>query len=249
MRAQRRADQVAHEAELTARQVATERDVQAALGEVQVLRKQGLEQADDPCAGSKRSALPVLSSRGPGQDWTSKYPMIFALASPRRPPASRPSIRHSDVTDELRQNVAGAMTELDQDERDRRLLAELDRIADGNEIRLLIPVSFTGVTARQYAEAFRKHGTDLMAVPTEEAAAWLKGHRHRHRLVIAIRNWHQSFPAWDVVGVVDRAFGGGRGGLHGGRRVSGPNRPAQDPKKRFEAHLPRDPPAPACPRP
>ena len=42
------------------------------------------------------------------------------------------------------------------------LLAELDRIADSNEIRLLIPVSFTGVTARQYAEAFRKHGMDLL---------------------------------------------------------------------------------------
>ena len=102
-----------------------------------------------------------------------------------------------------RDEFDAATTAWRQDLRDRQLLAELDRISDSNEIRLLIPVSFTTVTARQFATAFRTHGIDLLKVPTDDAVAWLKGHRLRNRLVMAIRIWQQSYPPWDTATVAD----------------------------------------------
>ena len=144
------------------------------------LREQGWEQTDEPM----RWALTLNAARSAQR----RADAILASGEP---------------TDDLRLKVDAAALDLTRDERDQRLLAEFDRIADSNEIRLLIPVSFTGVTARQYAEAFRKNGLDLLKAPTNEAVAWLKSHRLRHRLVIAIRNWQLSFPGWDVNSVAD----------------------------------------------
>ena len=125
-----------------------------------------------------------------------------------------------EPTDDLRLKVDAAALDLTETSAMQMLLAELDRIADSNEIRLLIPVSFTGVTARQYAAAFRTHGIDLLEVPTEEAVAWLKAHRLRDRLVIAIRNWQLSFPGWDVNSVADDHRDAGGRHIGRGRRIS-----------------------------
>ena len=177
VRSARRADQQANEirheadrkerdAELKVRQLTTERDVNAALNEARVLREQGLKQADD----TERWALTLVAAR----------------SSLRR---AESLIVSGEPTDDLRARVAVAGVELDRDDRDRALLAELDRIADNNEIRLIIPISFTSVVSRQYATTFRANGIDLAEVPTEEAVAWLKNHRFRDRLAIAIRAW------------------------------------------------------------
>jgi cytochrome c-type biogenesis protein CcmH/NrfG len=198
-RAQRRADKeaeqlrqvaAAHErvASLKAHQLVTERDVGAALKEAQVLREEGWKQADDP----DRWALTLAAAR----------------SSVRR---AEGLLAAGEPTDELAARVAAAAAELGRDERDRVLLAELDRVADGNEIRLLFPFQLTAVTSRQFATVFRTRGIDLLAVPTAEAVAWLKGHRFRGRLAIAVRNWQQSLPAWDVASVADAGLVGAVG--------------------------------------
>ena len=169
----------------------------AALNEAQLLREQGWDQTDEPA----RWALTLNAARSAQR----RADAVLASGEP---------------TDDLRLKVDAAALDLTRDERDQMLLAELDRIADSNEIRLLIPVSFTGVTARQYAEAFRKHGMDLLAAPTNEAVAWLKSHRLRHRLVIAIRNWQLSFPGWDVNSVADTTVMAGGRHIGRGRRIS-----------------------------
>ena len=112
---------------------------------------------------------------------------------PLGPEAAEGLLAAGEPTEELRARVAATTRDIDQDERDRTLLAELDRIADSNEIRLLITVPLNSVTSRQFAAAFRTHGIDLLAVPTAEAVGWLKGHRFRGRLVTAIRNWNSQF--------------------------------------------------------
>jgi serine/threonine protein kinase/tetratricopeptide (TPR) repeat protein len=197
VRAQRRAEQITRESELTARQLTTERDVAAALNEAQLLREEGWKQADDPsrwalALSSARSALTradVRLAEGPSEELRTRV-----AAEPSGVAALQ---RWSAVTAELHDRVAAARAELDRDDRDRALLLALDRAADGNEIRLLLSVSFTDLTSRQFAAAFREHGIDLLAVPTEEAVAWLRGHRLRGRLVTAVRTWQQSLPAWD----------------------------------------------------
>ncbi len=159
------------ETELRERQLTTERDVTAAVNEVQVLREQGLKQIDDP----ERWALTLVAAR-------SSFKRAEGLLAAGEP------------TDELRIRVAAARAELDRDDRDRLLLAELDRISDDNEIRLMIPVSFTSVTSRRYATAFRTAGIDPVTAPTADAVAWLKAHRFRDRLARAVRAWSYSLP-------------------------------------------------------
>src|SRR5262249_46692940 len=142
VRAARRADQHAdelkreaehkeREADLRARQLATERDVLAALNEVQVLREEGWKQADDP----PRWALTLA----------------VAGSSLKRP---RALLNAGEPTDALRARLAAKEAELAGDERDRALLAELDRVADDNEIRFLIPVTLSRLTSRRFTTAF-----------------------------------------------------------------------------------------------
>jgi len=159
------ADQERH-AEMRTRQLTTERDVIAALNEVQVLSQQGLNQADDP----ERWALTLVAARS-------------ALKRAEGLLAS------GESTDELRGRVAATAGELDRDDRDQMLLAELDRTSDSNEVRLFIPTSLTSVVSKRYANAFRTHGIDLTEVPTAEAVVWLKSQRFRERIALAIRGW------------------------------------------------------------
>lgn len=191
VRSARRADQLRAWAEQTnqenqvearrfARQVATERDVLAALNEAQVLREQGWKQADDPA----RWALTLTAAESAQK----RAAGILAAGEP---------------TDGLAIKVAAAEYELASDNRDRTLLAELDRITDDNEIQFFIPVSFTKVLFRRFESAFRKNGIDLMSVPPDRAVAWIQGHRYRNRLVTAIRNWQQSVPLWDPTMAID----------------------------------------------
>src|SRR5262249_36950201 len=167
-------------AEQLTRQLATERDVTAAFNEVQVRRKEGVDQADDPYLWAQtlktaRSAL--LRAEG-----------LLASGEP---------------TDELRAKVAAAAAELDRDERDCAFLAELDRIADENDMRFVIPVQITRATSRRFAAAFRAYGMDLATTPHDEAVAWLRGHRFRDRLTAAVGNWRVSLSFFDDLGPLD----------------------------------------------
>jgi tetratricopeptide (TPR) repeat protein len=203
VRAQRRADQVAREAELTARQVAMERDVEAGLGEVRALRIEGLRHADDPARWSpiiEAADATLVRARarlaeGPSEDLRAR-----ASASPSGVAALE---RYAALTDELSTQVAAASTALAQDDRDRQLIAELNRITDGNEIRYFFPYPLNTERSNQFAAAFRNHGIDLLNVPTADAVAWLKEHRLSGRLVMAIRNWRQSLPSIGLAAVID----------------------------------------------
>ena len=165
----RQAEEFKSEAELAQRRATTNTNVTNALLEAQVLLEQGLKQADDPAEWSRT--------------------LVAAESALKR---ADELIEFGEPTDELRARVTGVKAELDRDDRDRALLADLDRIADNNDIRLLIPFSFTSVVSRKYAATFRANGIDLAEVPTEEAVAWLKKHRFRDRLVIAVRGWRHS---------------------------------------------------------
>jgi tetratricopeptide (TPR) repeat protein len=203
VRAQRRADQIAHEADLTARQVAIERDVELALNEARALREEGWKQAEEPsrwkltldAAQSTLARARARLTEEPSEDLRSRV-------------ASAPSgiaalERNASATEELRARVTAATAELVQSERDRELISELDRIANGNEIRFFFPFPLNTDTSKQFAAAFSNYGMDLLKVPTAEAVAWLKQHRLRARLVMAIRNWHQSLPSIGLAAVID----------------------------------------------
>ncbi len=176
-RLKREADQKAHANELQTRQLATERDVIAALNEAQVLRKAGWEQNDD----TARWALTLGTAR-------SSFKRAQVLLS------------SGDSTDELRARVSAMEADLAQDERDRELLAKLDKIEEESDIRFFIPVMLTGKYAQRYALAFREYGVDLLALPRAQAVNWLKQHRYRDRLTTAVRNWEYARPATDVNG-------------------------------------------------
>jgi serine/threonine protein kinase len=203
VRAQRRADQIARETELTARQVRIEREVENALADVEDLRKEGWEQVDDPARWEQTlaSARLVLAraaaelGEGPSDDLRARLS--------EAPSGVAALDRFADVTEETRGRVAAATAALEQDERDRKLIAELNRITDGNEIRYFFPMPLNTDRSNQFAAAFRNHGIDLLEVPTAEVVAWIKGHRLRGRLVMAIRNWHQSLPSIGLAAVID----------------------------------------------
>jgi eukaryotic-like serine/threonine-protein kinase len=185
VRADRRADQLtreaeqkSREAELLSRQLATERDVVAALNETQVLREEGWKQADD----TQRWALTLTAAR----------------SSLKR---AESLLKSGESTDELRVRVGATGTALSQDDRDCAFLIELDRIGEENDFRFLMPVSITSRLAERYANAFRVYGVDLLAMPTSEAVAWLKGHRFGDRLTEAVRIWERARPLTEMPGL------------------------------------------------
>ncbi|QDU18205.1 serine/threonine-protein kinase [Urbifossiella limnaea] len=163
--------ETARAAELQARRLTTERDVLAALNEAEALRAEGARQADDPA----RWALTLTAAR-------SAHKRAAAL------------LAAGDPTDELTAAVAAAAAGLDADDRDRALLAELDRIADENDIRFIMPVTITDRVSVRYAAAFRAAGIDPGAAEPGGVAAWLKGHRFRDRLTAAVRAWRSAAP-------------------------------------------------------
>lgn len=174
----REAEQKSREAELLSRQLATERDVIAALNETQVLREEGWKQTED----TPRWALTLTAAR----------------SSLKR---AESLLKSGEPTDELRHRVGTAGTSLTQDDRDCALLAELDRIAEENDLRFIMPVVLTTRQADRYSNAFRGYGIDLLAMPAIEAVAWLKGHRFKDRLITAIRNWERARPITDMPGM------------------------------------------------
>jgi serine/threonine protein kinase len=174
----RESEQKGREADLQSRQLATERDVVAALNEAQVLREEGWKEADDP----PRWALALTAAR----------------SSLRRAEAL---LESGEATSELRARVASAGKDFARDEKDRALLAELDRIREENEIRFLIPVMLTSRQAEMYSNAFRAYGVDLLAMPTSDVVAWLKGHRFRDLLTTAVRYWERARPITDEPGI------------------------------------------------
>ncbi len=165
-RAARKAEEASRAADAKVRQATAERDVVAALDEALILREQGVKQSDD----IPRWGLTIVAARSALQ-------------------RAESLLRDAPGADGLHRRFAAMRDELDRDHRDRALLAELDRVADGNEVRLVIPISFTGLASRRYADAFRTGGIDLLSVPPAHAVAWLKGHRFRDRLVLAARGW------------------------------------------------------------
>jgi serine/threonine protein kinase len=174
----REAEQKSRESELLSRQLATERDVVAALNETQaLLREDGWKQADDP----QRWALILTAAR-------SSLKRAEAL------------LKSGESTDELRSRMIAIGAGLSQDERDCALLAQLDKIEEESDIRFMIPVMLTGRDAERYSNAFRGYGVDLLAISTSDAAAWLKGHRFRERLITAVRNWEHVRPVSDMRG-------------------------------------------------
>jgi tetratricopeptide (TPR) repeat protein len=119
-------------------------------------------------------------------------------------PSSAAEVKRWDsMLDELRTRIAAAEATLDEDERSRQLIADLNRIADGNEIRYFFPFPLSTDTSSRFAATFRKYGIDLLAVPTDEAVRWLKAHRLRGRLVVAVRLWHRSLPTVGLAAVID----------------------------------------------
>ncbi len=184
IRAERKADQLtrdaeqkSREAELLSRQLATERDVVAALNEAQILREEGWKQADD----TARWALTLTASR-------SSFKRAESL------------LNSGDPTEGLRAHLSAIGSGLAQDERDRTFLAELDKIEEESDIRFMIPVMLNSRYAERYANAFRSYGIDLVAMPTSDAVAWLKGHRFREKLITAVRNWEYVRPVSDRAG-------------------------------------------------
>ncbi|MBP3958750.1 protein kinase [Gemmata sp. G18] len=169
------ADQKERAAALRMRQLVTERDVSAALNEAQVLRAQGAKQADDP----ERWGFTLVAAR-------SALKRAEALLSSGEP------------TDELHVRVGTALTDLDRDDRNRALIAELDRIGEENDIRFLLPIVINRKPSERYAAAFRTHGIDLADVPTPRAAEWLKGHPFRARLTAAVRNWSHALSPYEI---------------------------------------------------
>ena len=187
VRSHRRADQEAQnfrneaelkerEAERRTRQIALERDVRAAIDEADIRLREGHEQTED-------TLLWWLTLRN-AEDALKRAEKILESGEP---------------DSSLRQSIAARWDRWKREHRDRTLITEINRISDSNEIRLLMPVSFSNVTSSQYESAFRKFGIDLLAVPPSEAVAWLKDHRLRDRLVVAIRLWHYSLPQTEIV--------------------------------------------------
>ena len=147
------------------------------MNEAQVLREEGWKQVDD----LPRWVLTLTAAR-------SSFKRAESL------------LNSGDPTDELRARMSAIGAGLSQDERDRTLLAQLDKIEEESDIRFMIPVMLTSRDAERYSNAFRGYGVDLLAISTSDAAAWLKGHRFRERLITAVRNWEHVRPVTDMKG-------------------------------------------------
>jgi tetratricopeptide (TPR) repeat protein/predicted Ser/Thr protein kinase len=109
----------------------------------------------------------------------------------------------------LAERVAALLRELGEEEKDRQMIAELDgvrlRQAEVTEWR-----SDTPGSSPRYAEAFRRYGLDVEALPAAEAARRVRGSAIREELLAALDQWawsHEKGPRreklWDVAGGAD----------------------------------------------
>ena len=147
------------------------REVTTALAEVNLLREQGLKQADDPVK------------------W--KQTLGLVRASLRR---AESAIESGWVDPELPKPVWDARLRVGLDESDCALLIELDRLPELNEIGLFAGVSTSHNTSNRYAAAFRKVGLDPDTMTDAECLLWLRGHRFRERITLGLRDWIQAMP-------------------------------------------------------
>jgi tetratricopeptide (TPR) repeat protein len=152
-------------AEVAARRGATERDVTAALAEARLVHEEGLKQAEDP--GRWRLALKVERSA------LERAEGLLAAGEP---------------TEELRQALADARTELDEAERDRQLLAACERLQAELTSREFNRLAWQAA-ASKYATAFRTWGMDVASDDLTVAAARLRSHRLRPLLLAAVTDW------------------------------------------------------------
>jgi Flp pilus assembly protein TadD/predicted Ser/Thr protein kinase len=106
----------------------------------------------------------------------------------------------------LAERVAALLHELDEEEKDRRLVTLL------GDIRLPQPQVWDAppaARAARYAEAFRGHGLDVEALPLAEAARRVRASAIREELLAALDHWawHQQGPGqaklWDVADAAD----------------------------------------------
>jgi hypothetical protein len=182
-------------AERQARKEVAEREVESALREVQALREQGLRQTDEP----ERWAATLVAARAAWKQ------------------AGRRLVGIELAADALKR-IGDAGAQLDADERDRALLAELDRLAEENDLRFFLHVPGSN-TARRYAAAFRRVGINAEDHPAADTIDRIKRHRFRERLTIALRQWQLSCPEGDdpsvLVPLADgvSAVAGGAGGV------------------------------------
>src|SRR5262249_26819902 len=106
----------------------------------------------------------------------------------------------------LAERVAALLRELDQDEKDRRLVALLGNIRLPQAQLLDAPPQ---QRAARYGEAFRGQGLDVEALPVAEAARRARASAVREELLAALDHWawHQQGPGqaklWDVADAAD----------------------------------------------
>jgi tetratricopeptide (TPR) repeat protein len=159
-------------AETATRRAATERDVSGALGEVGLLRQEGLKQADDP------------------RRWELTLKMAHSALQ-----RAEDALRRGEPADALANQVESARTALRQDERVCTLFLTLERLRlesavfSGDDVRLPDSVA-------QIGAAFKEYGLDFGALGVDEAAAILRRHPHRDRLVDEIEAWSQAQAHW-----------------------------------------------------
>jgi serine/threonine protein kinase/Flp pilus assembly protein TadD len=155
-------------AEIATRRAATERDVTGALGEVSLLRQEGLKQAGDP----GRWQLTLKMARSAIQ-------------------RAEDALRRGEPTESLVHKLESAQTALRQDERDCELFLVLERLRleatgySADDVRLPNHPALI-------AAAFKEYGLDFSALGVDEAAAVLRRHRHRDKLVDEIEVWSQA---------------------------------------------------------
>ncbi len=169
-----RADADARRAAAEARRAAaTERDVTAALDEAAALGRQAKTLTDDPAK------------------WQAA--LAEALAAVKR---ADDLLKTGAGTDDLRARLGAVRAELEDADRDRRMVARLEearmRYAEGG------PGGFDGAgAAALYAAAFKDDGTDPNSLDVEQAAARINGRVIRDDLLAALDDWAAMTPDKD----------------------------------------------------
>jgi tetratricopeptide (TPR) repeat protein len=160
-------DEALRQGRRTVEQARRSQEVQDALARATELR----EQARSPAGG-------------PGQ-WAE------ARAVARRAEALA---EDGQVGPELAERVAALLRKLEEEEKDRRMVAELDGIRL-RQAEVKGQQFDTRAAGPRYAEAFRRYGVDVEALPEAEAARRVRGSAIREALLAALDHW-----AWSTGG-------------------------------------------------
>jgi serine/threonine protein kinase/tetratricopeptide (TPR) repeat protein len=99
--------------------------------------------------------------------------------------------------EELAGRIHDALRELDQEEKDRRMVETLEKIREES--------SNTRDTALRYAEAFRQYGLEIERLPVAEAAAQVRRSMIREDLLAALNHWtydKRAYPGIDKLRAV-----------------------------------------------